>query len=57
MLYLLPLVTITDALVPFLAAAAICAPLFTVWVAIDYRRVMLRGRQPGAAPQTLRETR
>ena len=39
-LYLLPLVTLSNALVPFLIAAALCAPLFALWVAIDYRRVL-----------------
>lgn len=38
-LYLLPLVALSDALMPFLVAAALCAPLFAVWVVIDYRRV------------------
>jgi hypothetical protein len=39
LLYLLPLVTLSDAVVPFLTAAAVCAPLFAVWVVMDYRRV------------------
>jgi archaetidylinositol phosphate synthase len=43
-LYLLPLVTLFDGLEPFLIAASIGAPLFAVWVAFDYRRV-LRGLQ------------
>jgi archaetidylinositol phosphate synthase len=47
-LYLLPLVTLSDAVTPFLIAAALCAPLFAVWVAIDYRRV-LRLRAPRVA--------
>jgi phosphatidylglycerophosphate synthase len=47
-LYLLPLVTLCDAVVPFLMAAALCAPLFAVWVVMDYRRV---GRQ---APRVAR---
>ena len=38
-LYLLPLVTLSNGVVPFLTAAALCAPLFAVWVVIDYRRV------------------
>lgn len=55
-LYLLPLVTLSDALGPFLVAAALCAPLFALWVIIDYRRVLLRRRR--APPQqTVRETR
>jgi len=39
-LYLLPLVTLSNGVVPFLLAAAACAPLFAVWVVIDYRRVL-----------------
>jgi len=38
-LYLLPLVTVFDAIVPFLIAASIGAPLFALWVIADYRRV------------------
>jgi phosphatidylglycerophosphate synthase len=38
-LYLLPLVTLCNAVTPFLAAASICAPLFAVWVVVDYVRV------------------
>jgi phosphatidylglycerophosphate synthase len=41
-LYLLPLVTLSNAVMPFLIAAALCAPLFAVWVAMDYRRVLRR---------------
>jgi archaetidylinositol phosphate synthase len=41
-LYLLPLVTLSNALVPFLLAAALCAPLFAIWVVFDYRRVLPR---------------
>lgn len=39
-LYLLPLVTLSNAVVPFLTVAALCAPLFAVWVVFDYRRVL-----------------
>ncbi len=38
-LYLFPLATLCDGLSPLLLAAAICAPLFCIWVGIDYRRV------------------
>jgi archaetidylinositol phosphate synthase len=38
-LYLLPLVTLSNAVVPFLTAAALFAPLYAVWVVFDYRRV------------------
>jgi len=41
-LYLLPLVTLSNAEVPFLIAAALCAPLYAVWVVMDYRRVLRR---------------
>ncbi|WP_066737892.1 CDP-alcohol phosphatidyltransferase family protein [Cupriavidus sp. D384] len=41
-LYLLPLVTLTDGIGPFLTAASIGAPLFAVLVIIDYWRVMRR---------------
>ena len=50
-LYLMPLVTLFNGLTPFLIAAAIGAPLFAVWVAIDYRRVRRRVR-PLQAQQT-----
>jgi len=41
-LYLLPLVTLSNSVIPFLVAAAIFAPLFAVWVVIDYWRVSRR---------------
>jgi len=41
-LYLLPLVTLCNGVTPFLMAASICAPLFAVWVVIDYRRIVRR---------------
>jgi phosphatidylglycerophosphate synthase len=47
-LYLLPLVTFSNAVMPFLTAAAACAPLFALWVVLVYRRV-LRQRTPRAA--------
>jgi archaetidylinositol phosphate synthase len=43
-LYLLPLVTLFNGLTPFLAAASIGAPVFAVWVVVDYRRVARRAR-------------
>ena len=43
-LYLLPLVTLCNGVIPFLMAAAICAPLFAIWVVIHYLRVMRRMR-------------
>jgi archaetidylinositol phosphate synthase len=50
-LYLLPLVTLLNGLPLFLIAAALGAPLFAVWVVIDYRRA-LRRVQSLAAQQT-----
>jgi phosphatidylglycerophosphate synthase len=47
-LYLLPLVTLSNTLTPFLVAAALGAPLFALWVAFDYRRV-LRQQAPRVA--------
>jgi len=45
LLYLFPLATLSNALVPTLLAAAICAPLFAVWVVIDYQRLLRRDRR------------
>ena len=45
-LYLLPLVTLSNAVVPFLLTAALCAPLYAVWVVMDYRRVLRRSTTP-----------
>ncbi|RKP45168.1 CDP-alcohol phosphatidyltransferase family protein [Trinickia fusca] len=50
-LYLLPLVTLANGVEPFVIAAAFGAPLFALWVAIDYRRVMRVMRQPRPAQQ------
>jgi archaetidylinositol phosphate synthase len=50
-LYLLPFVTVFNGLTPFLVAASIGAPLFAVWVVIDYRRVLNR-LQPVQARRT-----
>jgi phosphatidylglycerophosphate synthase len=44
-LYLLPLATLSNALAPLLLAASICAPLFAVWVVIDYQRLLRRDRR------------
>lgn len=41
-LYLLPLVTLSNAVMPLLIAAALCAPLYALWVTIDYGRVLQR---------------
>jgi phosphatidylglycerophosphate synthase len=42
-LYLMPLAALCNGLMPLLIAASICAPLYAVWVVIEYRRVI---RQP-----------
>jgi archaetidylinositol phosphate synthase len=39
-LYLLPLITLSNGVMLFLMAAALCAPLFALWVMIEYRRVL-----------------
>ncbi len=44
-LYLMPLVALSNLLAPLLVAAAVCTPLFALWVAVDYRRVMRRERR------------
>jgi archaetidylinositol phosphate synthase len=50
-LYLLPLVTLGKGTAQFLLAATICAPLFAIWVAIDYRRVLRVGRVTPDGPR------
>ncbi|CAN0626202.1 CDP-alcohol phosphatidyltransferase [Burkholderia multivorans] len=45
-LYLLPLVTLSNGVEPFLLAASIGAPLFAAWVVIDYWRITRRGSLP-----------
>ena len=52
-LYLLPLVTLCNGMVPFMAAAGIGAPLFALWVIFDYRRMMRRVRPDGAGQPTV----
>lgn len=52
-LYLIPLVTMLDGVLPFLLAATIGAPLFALWVVIDYRRTMRR-EAPVAAVSSYR---
>jgi phosphatidylglycerophosphate synthase len=43
-LYLLPLVTLCNETTSFLKMASVGAPLFVIWVAIDYRRARSRKR-------------
>jgi archaetidylinositol phosphate synthase len=47
-LYLLPVVTLCNGIIPLLLAASIGSPLFALWVVIDYRH-MLRSSGPPAA--------
>jgi len=47
-LYLLPIVTLTNVVMPFVVVASIGAPLFAVWVVIDYWRVARRTARPAA---------
>jgi hypothetical protein len=49
-LYLLPLVTLSNGIMPYLIAASIGAPLFAAWVVIDYRRVLRRLKPMAASP-------
>ena len=44
-LYLLPLATLCNALMPLLLAASICTPLYAIWVVIDFQRVRRRDRR------------
>ena len=39
-LYLFPLATLSNGLGPVLLAAAICAPLYAIWVVFEYQRVL-----------------
>jgi archaetidylinositol phosphate synthase len=50
-MYLLPLVTLCDCVMPFLIIASICSPLFAIWVSIDCRRAMHRLQL--ATPQSM----
>jgi phosphatidylglycerophosphate synthase len=47
-LYLLPLMTLCDGARPVLITAALCAPLYAIWVIVDYRRIMQRPQLPAA---------
>lgn len=49
-LYLLPLVTLSNCIMPFLIAASIGAPLFAAWVVIGYRRAVRRLKPMAASP-------
>jgi archaetidylinositol phosphate synthase len=47
-LYLLPLVTFCNGVMPFVVAASMGAPLFALWVIFDYRRLSRRQRPQAA---------
>lgn len=49
-LYLLPLVTLCDALPWLLLTASVFAPLYLLWVAAEYRRTMPRDRSVPSRP-------
>jgi archaetidylinositol phosphate synthase len=53
-LYLLPLITVFNGLTPFLVASSIGAPMFALWVIVDFRRVLRRQRRPIEVPPTSR---
>jgi phosphatidylglycerophosphate synthase len=55
-LYLLPLVTLCNGVMPFLMVAAVCSPLFAIWVLIDYRRVLRSAPAPLQAAPSPRAT-
>jgi phosphatidylglycerophosphate synthase len=54
-LYLLPLVTLYNGVTPFLIAASVGAPLFAIWVVMDYRQLLRRPR-PKAEQSTSEAT-
>jgi phosphatidylglycerophosphate synthase len=55
-LYLLPIITLTSVVLPFVVAASIGAPLFAAWVVFDYWRVSRRNARPVAATSAPGET-
>ncbi|MFL9964958.1 CDP-alcohol phosphatidyltransferase family protein [Paraburkholderia sediminicola] len=56
-LYLLPIVTLTNVVMPFVVAASIGAPLFAAWVVVDYWRVARRAARPAGKAAGRSETR
>jgi archaetidylinositol phosphate synthase len=56
-LYLLPLVTLTSTVTPFVVAASIGAPLFAIWVIVDYRRALRRTARPAAETPQMQVSR
>ncbi len=47
-LYLLPIVTLAGIVAPFVVTASIGAPLFALWVIVDFRRAQRRTALPAA---------
>ncbi|MFB9124211.1 hypothetical protein ACFFYR_13770 [Paraburkholderia dipogonis] len=56
-MYLLPIVTVTSVVLPFVVVASIGAPLFAVWVVVDYWRVARRAASPAPVAAGTSETR
>ncbi|WP_168789635.1 CDP-alcohol phosphatidyltransferase family protein [Paraburkholderia aromaticivorans] len=56
-LYLLPIVTLTSVALPFVVVASIGAPLFAVWVVVDYWRVARRAASPAPVAAGASEAR
>jgi hypothetical protein len=50
-LYLLPIVTLTSVVMPFVVVASIGAPLFAAWVVVDYWRVSRRAASASKTSQ------
>ncbi|MFM0198363.1 CDP-alcohol phosphatidyltransferase family protein [Paraburkholderia fungorum] len=55
-LYLLPIVTLTSVVTPFVVVASIGAPLFAAWVVVDYWRVVRRAARSAVVPAKASET-
>jgi phosphatidylglycerophosphate synthase len=55
-LYLLPIVTLTNVVAPFVLVASIGAPLFAAWVVVDYWRVARRTARLVAKAASASET-
>lgn len=49
-LYLLPIVTLAGVVLPFVVVASIGAPLFALWVIVDYWRIARRAARTSAVP-------
>ncbi|MEA3129909.1 MAG: hypothetical protein QOF46_1704 [Paraburkholderia sp.] len=55
-LYLLPIVTLTSVVTPFVVVASIGAPLFAAWVVVDYWRIARRTARSAVAPAKASDT-